>query len=343
MTNREHLSRSEALNIVLEEYRSLESEKRGIAQGSFGLGTLIVIGSVGVVTAMAQARDPFDRFMLLLVLIFSQLALLSVAGGLVAMSLKFAMYLAVVEERLDRVSGRKSLLWERLGVGNWPGSHTLKLKRKDLSLKNLDPFNIAILTVVAISLLLLIGEVSYTEILLNGLVDNLGWKIAVMAGFPVITVTIAGFSALGWAKIPPWSQSIYRNFLVEEIKGMINSSIEEINKGDFSVIDDLVAIDIKNHDSSCSDLFGPKEIKRLLIKYRNIHPNLWITMRDLSAEGSESLPAEVRMKFRIAFLNKPQGETLIIKAGKIRLIHGKIVEYWGSEDQEVKEWLTTLT
>src|SRR5438874_1124823 len=134
--NSKDSDRSDAINLVLEEYRSLENEKRSISQGSYALASLVVIGTIGVLTAMMQTHNPPDRLFLMLALLIGQLALVAVAIIMVAMSVRFGMYLAVVEQRINRLGGRNLLIWERKGVENWPSSYSFKLKEIAILLRS---------------------------------------------------------------------------------------------------------------------------------------------------------------------------------------------------------------
>ncbi len=116
----------EAINVAAEEYRELQNEKHLYEQAVFGITTLFVLGSVGALTAMVHAEREADRLILMLVLPFGQLALLLLILYLLSMSLRFSMYLAEVEKRIERLAGRKLVRWEGYGTeGAWPGSHTL--------------------------------------------------------------------------------------------------------------------------------------------------------------------------------------------------------------------------
>lgn len=325
--NSKDSDQSDAINLVLEEYRSLENEKRSISQGSYALASLVVIGTVGVLTAMMQTHNQSDRLTLMLFLLIGQLALVAVATIMVAMSLRFAMYLAVVEQRIDRIGGRKLLLWERKGVGNWPSSHALETKGAAAILSSQDPFIRAGWWILApLIALVVIGEIVYVDVLLWELIDSIALRILAVVGFTTVTVALIVFATRGWIILLPWSKDLYRGFMADENAVIIRQAIEEFNKGNLSIVDELIAVNMKNQVISSTWPTDTEKLKQLLATYRNSYPDLHITVEDLQSKDDE-------ITFRWIAQSKQPGDSadpvIATRNAKIRMLEGKIVEFGG--------------
>jgi len=75
----------------------------------------------------------------------------------------------------------------------------------------------------------------------------------------------------------------------EEIRNKANERrfVEEIwNKGNFTVLNDLVAPDYVDHDSS-SSIGGPEGLRQEVSLFRNAFPDLRFAIEDIIAEGDK--------------------------------------------------------
>jgi len=323
--NKSEFDQSDAINLVLEEYRSLESEKRSISQGSYTLASLVVVGSIAVLTAMMQTHNQLDRLTLMVVLLIGQLALVAVAIITVAMSLRYAMYLAVVEQRIDRIGGRKLLIWERKGVGNWPSSHAFEIKRLDAILKSQDPFIRASWVLVPLTAFVVLGEIIYADILMGEVISGIGLRITAAIGFPVVILALIYFAARGWINLLAWSKDVYRNYLADENVVIIRHAIEEFNKRNLSILDELIAPEMKNYDTSSTYPSDYEGVKQLLTNYSNSYPDLHITIEDMDAKDDE---VTFRWVAQSKLLSDPVNHKAVTANVKVHMTDGKIVGYW---------------
>ena len=116
----------------------------------------------------------------------------------------------------------------------------------------------------------------------------------------------------------------------------VRRAIEEaINKGNLSVIDELVASQYVYHEPGVGDLQGPDGLKQLITGYRNAFPDLRLTIED-QIDGGNTVVT------RWTATGTHQGELLGIPAtgrrvsvtGIIiaRMEGGKIAEEWENYD-----------
>jgi len=109
---------------------------------------------------------------------------------------------------------------------------------------------------------------------------------------------------------------------------------ESFNRGDTSVIDEIVAADLKEHQRGNSD--GTDGMKELVTVLRTWFPDFNMTVRDTAAVGDT-----VWARFTASGTNlgpvmgkPPTGKKMAVDVIDIvRIKDGKIVEHWGVPDQ----------
>jgi len=123
----------------------------------------------------------------------------------------------------------------------------------------------------------------------------------------------------------------------EENKAIIRRFFEEfVNKGDESVVDELIGEDIIDHDPQDPNTSpGPEGVKQLFAGRRLAFPDLRVRVEDLVAEGD-------KVVHRSTITGTHNGEFMGIPAtGKsisngaiaiFRIEDSKIVERWGEMD-----------
>jgi steroid delta-isomerase-like uncharacterized protein len=123
----------------------------------------------------------------------------------------------------------------------------------------------------------------------------------------------------------------------EENKAIIRRFFEEFaNKGDESVVDQLIGEDIVDHNPQDPNIPpGPEGVKQLFAGRRMAFPDMRVTVEDLVAEGD-------KVVFRSTITGTHKGEFMgIPPTGKsfsfgniaiFRIEDGKIVERWGEAD-----------
>jgi len=122
----------------------------------------------------------------------------------------------------------------------------------------------------------------------------------------------------------------------EENKAMVRRIFEEaINKGNLSVVDEVMASNYVYHFPG-QDVKGPEGFKQFIYMMRTAFPDLHITIDDMIAEGD-------RVATRETLRGTHKGDFMGIAAtGKqvtftgmvfVHFVGGKEVEAWGSMDQ----------
>jgi len=109
---------------------------------------------------------------------------------------------------------------------------------------------------------------------------------------------------------------------------------ESFNRGDTSVIDEIVAADLKEHQRGNSG--GPDGVKELVAVLRTWFPDFNMAVRDTAAVGDM-----VWARFTASGTNlgpvmgkPPTGKKMAVDVIDIvRIEGGKIVEHWGVPDQ----------
>ena len=233
---------TEEIKAALDEYKEVQQEKRLYIQSSFAVLTLVVVGSVGVLSAMVQTRSDEPRLAIALAAQFGQLSLILVAQILSAFSLRHAMYAAVIEERISRLVGRRIIRWEVTTAERYPGRSLRNGEKSDISkgwrdrltslidfiikprewprwIRSLWPPGIIeryLLLLGALAAMLLAGEIFGTELLIYKIVDSVLWKVAAMMGYLAIMVLLMTLLGLAAAAQPDWSKRLLNEFRNEE-------------------------------------------------------------------------------------------------------------------------------
>ena len=119
----------------------------------------------------------------------------------------------------------------------------------------------------------------------------------------------------------------------EENKAIERRVIEEgFNKGNLSVIDELVSKDHVNHSDKYA---GPEQYKNFIMMYRAAFPDLLMTIEDQIAEGDEVVQRWTATGTHRGELMgiPPTGKKIEITGTyTTRIVEGKIVEDWGNWD-----------
>ena len=116
---------------------------------------------------------------------------------------------------------------------------------------------------------------------------------------------------------------------------MLLQLIEEgFNKGNLSIVDRVVAADMKEHQRGNSD--GPEGIKEVIETLRTWFPDLEMHAEDIATVGDKIWVRFVATGTNLGpFMdNSPTGRKMRIDVIDIvRFNGGKIVEHWGVPDQ----------
>ena len=122
----------------------------------------------------------------------------------------------------------------------------------------------------------------------------------------------------------------------EENKAVLHRLAEEIfNKGNISVVDEIIAPDYVFHGPVGMEYKGPEGFKQMVTMYRNAFPDLHMTVEDMVAEGD-------KVAHRLTIRGTHKGELMgIAPTGKqvtitgiiiVRFVGGKEVEAWSTMD-----------
>jgi steroid delta-isomerase-like uncharacterized protein len=125
--------------------------------------------------------------------------------------------------------------------------------------------------------------------------------------------------------------------LAEDNKAVIRRLFEEVwNKGNFALIDEIVAPNFTNHDPATPDFGrGPEAYQQLATCYRTAFPNLQFTLEEIVAEGDK---VAVRYTSRGTHQSELSGIAATGKQVKVtgtfisRLADGKVEESWVNWD-----------
>ncbi len=122
----------------------------------------------------------------------------------------------------------------------------------------------------------------------------------------------------------------------QDNKALVRRFIEEVvNKGNLSVVDELVAPNFVDHSAPPGQPPGPQGVKQAIQMYHGAFPDIQMTAEDIIAEGD-------KVASRVIFTGTHKGELMGIAAtGKqvtvnfieiIRWQDGKAVERWAVTD-----------
>jgi steroid delta-isomerase-like uncharacterized protein len=125
--------------------------------------------------------------------------------------------------------------------------------------------------------------------------------------------------------------------MAEENKAIIRRFFEEFaNKGDESVVDELIGEDIVDHNPQDPNIPpGPEGVKQLFARRRMAFPDMRVTVEDLVAEGDKVvLRSTVTGTHKGEFMGiPPTGKSFSFgNIAIFRIEDGKIVERWGEAD-----------
>ncbi len=124
---------------------------------------------------------------------------------------------------------------------------------------------------------------------------------------------------------------------VEQNKAVVRRLVEEvINRGNIGLFDELVASDLVDHALPPGFPPGAQGTKQFFGLLRAAFPDFHYTIEDMVAEGDyvvQRLTAQGTMKGEFMGM-PPNGKHAVWSSMDFaRLKDGKVVEYWGIEDQ----------
>ncbi len=121
----------------------------------------------------------------------------------------------------------------------------------------------------------------------------------------------------------------------EHNKRLVRHAVEDVwNRGNFAVVDELVASDVVIHASS--EIHGPEGIKQFFAMLRQAFPDLHVTIEDQIAEGDRVATRwTARGTHTGAFQGMPPTGTPCRFTGIAidRIANDKTVECWTNADE----------
>jgi steroid delta-isomerase-like uncharacterized protein len=120
----------------------------------------------------------------------------------------------------------------------------------------------------------------------------------------------------------------------EENKAIIRRLADVWNKGDISVLDEIVAVDYIAHNPT-GDVMGLEGFKKEAKMYRTVFPDLNFTIEDIVAEGDKVVTRWIARGTHKGELKgmAPTNKKITITGINInRFSGGKIIERWGYRD-----------
>ncbi|KAB1147135.1 hypothetical protein F7R91_12440 [Streptomyces luteolifulvus] len=202
----ENLRLQEWIQISIEEYHEVEQEKRLFEQSVYALVTLLAVGTVGVLTAFLHSKTLTDRLLVMLILPIGQILLIVLIVFLMVMSLRFGMYAAAIERRINVMAGGELLRWELHGVKDWPGRTVFSGSRSR------NPLEGTSATLAMLAVLALLGEIGYLEFLINRAIEPTWLRIAVMIAYPAFFSLIGVVLTLYLKGLPEWTKQIHEEY-----------------------------------------------------------------------------------------------------------------------------------
>lgn len=122
---------------------------------------------------------------------------------------------------------------------------------------------------------------------------------------------------------------------IEENKALLRHYLEEVDKGNLAVVDELVAANCVCHTANLPDLVGPEAVKQNATALLTAFPDLHRAIEDLVAEGDKVVVRGTATGthqgeyFGIAATGKQVTMTVI---SICRVVGGKLVETWEVSD-----------
>jgi steroid delta-isomerase-like uncharacterized protein len=111
---------------------------------------------------------------------------------------------------------------------------------------------------------------------------------------------------------------------------------EMLNRGDLSVVDEVIAPDFLNHEAPPGMDRGPESMRGVVAMLRTAYPDLQFTIEELIAEG-DIVAGRVTMRgtHRGPLMGMPPTGRSVRQAQMhfVRFRDGKAVEHWGVRDE----------
>lgn len=123
----------------------------------------------------------------------------------------------------------------------------------------------------------------------------------------------------------------------EQNKATVRHFVEEVqNQGRLNVIDEICAKDFVDHTAPAGLPSGREGVKMQFTMLRNAFPDMKATLHEQIAEGEKVANRKtVQGTHRGEFMGfAPTGKVVSFEViDMIRIVDGKIVEYWNSTDR----------
>jgi hypothetical protein len=169
---------AKGIDVVVEEYRALQEEKRTAYRSSTQLMGLMLTASAALVAVIAQ----WDKPLLILVLPPTQLSLIGLMVAASATAVRMSAYLSVVEKRVQRLAGSQLLRWETVHLGQWSPIGIMVLRLED-------PIASSMLVVMAIVGLAIVVELVFAFYTVReAIADNVYWSMLFVLYLAVIVI-----------------------------------------------------------------------------------------------------------------------------------------------------------
>ena len=122
---------------------------------------------------------------------------------------------------------------------------------------------------------------------------------------------------------------------VEENKALVRRYIEEMDKGNMAIVDQLFATNCVSHYPGGLDVRGPEALKEHLTGIYTAFPDFLHTIEDMIAEGDKVVARFInRVTHKGEFMGiAPTGKQVVFTAIAIfHIVNGKFVETWAAID-----------
>jgi len=118
---------------------------------------------------------------------------------------------------------------------------------------------------------------------------------------------------------------------IEENKALVRRYMDDLNKRNLAVIDELYDVNYVGHVAGMEDLHGPEEMKQMMTGFLIAFPDLHRAIEDMVAEGDKVV---VRLTVTGTHKGDFQGiaptgkQATVTVIAILRIVGGKIVETW---------------
>jgi len=118
---------------------------------------------------------------------------------------------------------------------------------------------------------------------------------------------------------------------IEENKALVRRYMDDLNKRNLAVIDELYDVNYMGHVAGMEDLHGPEEMKQMMTGFLIAFPDLHRAIEDMVAEGDKVV---VRLTVTGTHKGDFQGiaptgkQATVTVIAILRIVGGKIVETW---------------